>query len=114
MGAVTLAKPTLLSERFELLSNSGGSNGAGGRLSSSWAVEATVRGRRYTRAVRNTDTETMQAGKQSDANVVEIALETATLDGAWRVRSIADQSVYEIVSLSRQDGVAFVHAREVA
>lgn len=114
MGALTIARPNLLAEQFELLANTGTSNGAGGRSSSAWTVQATTRGRRYTRATRNTPTEQTQGGKPSDPNVVEIVLDTMTVDGSWRVRAVKDATVYEILALSKQDGLTFVHARQVA
>lgn len=114
MGTLSLAQPVLLSETFELLANTGGSNGAGGRSSNAWTVQSTVKGRRFTRANRAASSELLQAGRATDPDLTEITLDTAVVDGAWRVRSVSDQHVYEILSYSSQNGITFMRVRQVA
>jgi len=114
VGSLTLslAQPQLLSEQLELLANTGGSNGAGGRAADVWTVQTTVSGRRYTRATRAASAELMQGGKPDDANMIEIALDTVGVNPAWRVRA-ADGSTYEILTQAVQGPITFVRARQV-
>lgn len=112
MGALTLARVAPLSERYEIQSNAGVPNGAGGRRASTWETVATVRGRAYAPR-RLMNSELTQGGAMSDPNVSEIALDVASVDGSARLHCLDNGFVYEIISVA-SGPVSIVRARRVS